>query len=566
MVLRLSNTVRFGISALALSAGLSAAPRLLLTQTAFTTSIAQGSNGNPITVDAANKGDGSLSLSVASSVSWLAPSLGAARPCAFSRCIPVQIALQTSALAKGTYTGFVTVSDPNAIDAPQTIAVTVQIGGAVPDSLEFFAAPRGSASRTFIAGGSPKAAVTAGNNFLSISAPGAGSFAFSVPYTVTASANNLAAGDYQGSVALTNSSFGLDNKTIGVTLHVTTQPIASIGPASLSFRIAQGAAKQTAGVGVANSGQGTLTVSGVTASTASGGSFLSAQTISGGVSVTADPSGLSPGVYQGSVVVASNAANSSVAIPVTLTVLAAGPPVASAGGVVNNGNFGSNESLAQGDIVAVFGDQFTAGDPQQAGSLPLPTSLGGAQVFVNNQPVPVYYVSAGQINFQIPYDAAIGDGTVRIDNNGQRGNSVFVNIKAREPRLLSPFNIAPYAILTTPTGQLTGIPSNPVKAGDTVVIYMIGLGPTSPSVNSGEASPTNPLATVPGGAKVCFGGGGFGGTPLCTDAQFAGLTPGFVGLYQVNVAIPVGVPIGLTVPFYIQLTDTTSNTVQIAVQ
>ena len=566
MVLRLSNTVRFGISTLALSAALSAAPRLLLSpQTAYIASIPQGSNGNPITVDAANKGDGSLSLSVASSVPWLVPTLGSARPCAFTTCIPVQIALQTSALAKGTYTGFVAVRDPNAIDAPQTISVTVQIGGAVPDSLEFFAPPNGSDSRTFVAGGSPKAAVTAGNNFLSISAPGAGSFAFNVPYTVTASATTLGAGDYQGSIALTNSSFGLDNKTIGVTLHVTTQPIASIGPASLSFRIAQGAAKQTAGVGVANSGLGTLTVSGVATSTASGGSFLSAQTISGGVSVTADPSGLSPGVYQGTVTVASNAANSSVAIPVTLTVLAAGPPVASAGGVVNNGNFGSNESLAQGDIVAVFGDQFTAGDPQQAGSLPLPTSLGGSQVFVNNQPVPVYYVSAGQINFQIPYDAAIGDGTVRIDNNGQRGNSVFVNIKAREPRLLS-LGGGPYAILTTPTNALTGIPSNPVKAGDTVVIYMIGLGPTSPPVNSGEASPTNPLATVPGGAKVCFGGGGFGGTPLCTDAQFAGLTPGFVGLYQVNVAIPVGAPTGLTVPFYIQLTDTTSNTVQIAVQ
>ena len=566
MVLKLSNTARLGFSVFALSAVLSAAPRLLLSpQTAYVASIPQGSNGNPITVDAANKGDGSLNLSVASSVPWLVPALGSARPCAFTRCIPVQIALQTSALAKGTYTGFVTVSDTNAIDAPQTISVTVQIGGAVPDSLEFFAAPNTSASRTFVAGGSPKTAVTAGANFLSISAPGAGSFAFNVPYTVTASANTLGAGDYQGSITLSNSSFAPDNKTIGVTLHVTTQPIAIVAPATLGFRVGQGAAKQTAGVGVSNSGQGTLTVSGVTTSTVSGGDFLSAQTISGGVSVTADPGGLSPGAYQGTVTVASNAANSSVAIPVTLTVLAAGPPTAAAGGVVNNGNFGSNESLAQGDIVAVFGDQFTAGDPQQASSLPLPTNLGGAQVFVNNQPVPVYYVSAGQINFQIPYDAAIGDGTVRIDTNGQRGNSVFVNIKAREPRLLS-LGGGPYAILTTPTNALTGIPSNPVRAGDTVVIYMIGLGPTSPPVNSGEASPTNPLATVPGGAKVCFGATGFGSTPLCADAQFAGLTPGFVGLYQINVAIPVGVPTGLTVPMYIQLIDTTSNTVQIAVQ
>ena len=565
MFLRLSNVLQLAPALVAMSPLLSAAPRLVLTpQSAFTVSIAQGSNPAPITVDAGNKGDGSLNLRVASSVPWLSPTLGAPHACAFTQCTPVQISAQTSSFAKGIYTGFVTVSDPNAIDAPQSISVTVQVGGAVPDQLEFFLPPAGSTSKTFVAGGAPRANVAAGGNFLSVAVNGVGSFSFNVPYVVTASADGMPTGDYQGSITLSGSSFVPDNKTIGVTLHVTTQPIANVGPASLSFRIAQGAATQTAGIGVSNSGQGTLTVTGVAAATSSGGNWLSAQTISGGASATADAGGLAPGTYQGTVTISSNAANGSVVIPATLTVLAAGPPTAAAGGVVNNGTFGANEPVAQGDIVAVFGDQFTAGVPQQADNLPLPTNLGGTQVFVNDQPAPVYYVSAGQVNFQIPYEAAIGNGTVRVDN-GQRGNSVFVNIMARAPRLLL-LGGGPYAILTTPGNALTGISGSPVKAGDTVVIYMIGLGPTSPAVASGVASPANPLATVPGGARVCFGGSGIFGMAQCTDALFAGLSPGFVGLYQVNVQIPQSVPSGLNVPMTIQLSDTASNTVQLAVQ
>ena len=68
-----------------------------------------------------------------------------------------------------------------------------------------------------------------------------------------------------------------------------------------------------------------------------------------------------PGIYTGTVTIASNAANSSVAVPVQFTVEAQTAPIAYAGGAVNNGTFASGESLAQGDIAAVFGDQLTLG-------------------------------------------------------------------------------------------------------------------------------------------------------------------------------------------------------------
>ena len=559
---------------LTLTSMLNAAPRLGLAQTALTVSIVPGQNGTAQSIDASNLGDGVLNLSVTSSVSWLSASIGAPHTCSLKgNCIPIQIALQTTALTAGVYTGTVTVSDPNAVDAPQFVTVTALVGGDVPAKLEYYVPSNGSALTTFTTGGSVTTMVSNNTPWLAIAADGAGSFAFGtpVPYTVTATAQNgMATGDYNGTIAISGSSFAPDNKSIAVLLHVTTQPILQPNPSSIAFRIAQGANKQTDYVVTSNGGQGTLSVSSVTAGgvpAATPATWLSAQIVSGNaslVSIVADPTGLSPGTYQGTVTIASNAANSSVIVPVQLNVVAQTAPVSAAGGVVNNGTFAAGESLAQGDIAALFGDQLTYGDPQQAGSLPLPAILGGTQVLVNGQPAPVYYVSASQINFEIPIDAATNDATVQVVRNGQAGNIAYLNIQVSEPRFIT--NGGTYAIMTTPNGTLTGIPSHPVTAGDIVVIYTIGLGPTSPPVPSGTASPTSPLAVIdPTTVLACFGNNSPFSPAPCVNPQFVGLSPGFVGLYQINLVIPQGLTSG-NVPFSFTVNGVPSDVVQLAVQ
>ena len=113
---------------------LQAAPMLRLVNTAVVAvPLPVGGNGGTQIVEAYNAGDGSLSLSnPASSVSWIATSVGPSRACtttkASATCLPIQLALNTSALAAGTYTGSVTVNGSNVVDAPQTITVTVRIG------------------------------------------------------------------------------------------------------------------------------------------------------------------------------------------------------------------------------------------------------------------------------------------------------------------------------------------------------------------------------------------------------------------------------------------------------
>lgn len=553
---------------LILAGGLSAAPKLRLSTAAlgpiFTTA---GQNGAAQSVDAANIGDGSLALSASASVTWITPSIGTARACTLApSCLPVQIALNTSTLTRGSYTGTVTVRDPNAVDAPQTITVTVQVGSAIPDTMDIYVAPGGTAASRFMA---PRifwsVSNPAGGPTLAVSTPGGGSFDFSFPYDVTVRAPaGTVDGDYNGSFTVTGSSVAGDNKTVPVTAHVTSQPIAKWAPASVTFKMAQGAAKTTQAAVFSNNGLGTLTVSGVTGNP----TWLTATVQSNVVLLTADPAGMSPGAYPATITVASNARNGPAKIPVELDVVAAGPPVTSFQGVVDNALFAAGDPVAPGGIVALFGEQLTTGPPGSAASLPLKNTLNGTSVFVNDQPAPVYFVSANQLDFLIPYATPSGDAVVRVDRDGQRGNSVSLKVAPTVPRLLR-LGIGDYGIVVL--GDLTtfavpgnlGIPGRPAKAGtDAIVLYALGLGQTNPPALDGQAA-TAAEVTRP---KVVFGESVVPGSGFRADPFYAGLTPGLVGLYQINVIVPDDCPRGDAIPVNLDMGGVVSNQVNIAVQ
>ena len=76
--------------------------------------------------------------------------------------------------------------------------------------------------------------------------------------------------------------------------------------------------------------------------------------------------------------------------------------------------------------------------------------------------------------------------------------------------------------------------NNPARLGDAVTAYMTGLGSTIPLVETGMPGPFSPLATAPLSCTT----GSFGiGEPV--EVLFSGMAPGLIGIYQVNLRLPV---------------------------
>jgi uncharacterized protein (TIGR03437 family) len=171
---------------------------------------------------------------------------------------------------------------------------------------------------------------------------------------------------------------------------------------------------------------------------------------------------------------------------------------------------------------------------------------------VNGEAAPLYYTSFGQIAFQMPTDVALGTAQVQIQRDGQTGNTISVDVVQRAPRIdVITDNCVNGCNLRNAT-----VPST---AGDTIVLWAYGLGPTTPAVAAGAAPPATPPLVDPT-LSVLFGGG-VGGLNVTPD--FAGMTG--IGLYQINVTIPPGSPTGL-VPVSLVFPDSVSNQIQILIQ
>ena len=564
----------------ALCPALHAAPRLVLSATTLgPLRISAGSNGSVQTVEALNAGDGALSLTATATASWLSATVGAAKACTVlsGTCNTIGITLSTAALTAGTYTEFIVLADPNAVDTPQEIAVTVNIAG-VPDSITLYVSPNGFGASQAFSYIYPTSAITAtattqsGGNWL-VFTPAGGSIA-NLPNTIQVTAlTGQGAGTYSGSVVVSGSSLAADNKIIAVTMIVTSSPILDLSVVSTVrfYGYAGGDKPFSSYITFPGSGAGTLKITGATSSAA----FLTAAVFSSNtISITADPAALTAGSYTGTVTMTSNAANNSlVSIPVEFVVYPAGPNVISVGGIVNAATYVS-ESFAPGDIVSIFGTQLAAAGTSATnpGLPPLANKLGNVQVLVNGAPVPLYYVSSKQINFQVPYSLTAGQvATVQVTSGGTAGNRRSMTIASNTPRLLVfPGN---YGIIANATDGSLALPpslvipsyvSHPAKPGDVLVFYAIGFGQTSPAAVEGNAASGTTLQNAPK-TTVTFGALFSVGIPVTVTASFAGLTPSAVGLYQINVTVPPDVPFSNSLPVTVTVGNGISNTVNVAI-
>lgn len=542
--------MQFASSAILIFLGsltLSAAPKLRLTSTTVgPISVAQGGNAVSRSIDAYNAGDGALNLQYSSSAPWVSASTGGARPCTDREgsCLPINFNFNTSGLGAGTQTAMVTVSDPNALDAPQTVAVTVQVGGGVPSSVRLYVPPDGrTAEATFSTNSnlSANATTQSGGPWLSLALEGTGSFRFVYPYRIRARhLDGMPEGAYIGQIATSGSGIGTENRSIGVTLQVTSQPIAQ-APSEVVIRAAEGSAAQRSSIALGNAGLGTLLLSGVTTATTSGGEWLTAELAENApvVNLAAKVEGLGAGTYNGTASIQSNAAQGTIQVPVRLEVVPAGPPLSFYNTVRNTADF--EPDLAPGSLAIIRGEQFTLGEAQQPQDSPVPTEVSGTRVLVNDVAAPIFSLNSNQIAFQVPYEVSAGEAAILVERDGNRGNSVSALIQPRAPRIVRT-GVGEAGMVQLADGSLA-TPENPAHLGDTVTIFVVGLGGTDVAVTSGALSPAEePLPRVNPAPQVIFGSP-FTGTTVA-DPVYAGLAPNLVGVYHVSVVIPFEVPAG----------------------
>ncbi len=230
------------------------------------------------------------------------------------------------------------------------------------------------------------------------------------------------------------------------------------------------------------------------------------------------------------------------------------------GGVANAGSF-DKAALGPTTVASLFGTNLattTAG----AATVPLPTSLGGIRVIVDGRAAPLFYVSPGQVNFQIPdrlpttphVPADTGYVTsVRVERDGLTSNASYIGLRATTPGIMT--YGAGQAVATNASNQIIG-PDNPAKTGEVITMYFVGVSNLSETVAAGTAAPLDRLVRVLGVSSVLVNG-------LAISPQFIGLTPGSVGLLQVNFAIP-NLPSG-EYTIYLNLSGVRSNEVKLQV-
>jgi len=205
-------------------------------------------------------------------------------------------------------------------------------------------------------------------------------------------------------------------------------------------------------------------------------------------------------------------------------------PVVSANGVVNAASFATR--ISPGALATVFGSNFAL--TNVGAQTPLPVSLEGVSVSVNGQLAPVLYVTSTQVNFQVPWETALGPAAVTVAVNGGASNAVTVNVLGAAPGLFS--SSSGQAIVQNSDYTLNG-PANPAKAGSTIIAYLSGSGTVAPAVADGAAAPSNTLVYLNSGSSATIGSS-------TAQVSFAGLAPGFVGLVQMNIVVPSSLPTG----------------------
>jgi uncharacterized protein (TIGR03437 family) len=229
---------------------------------------------------------------------------------------------------------------------------------------------------------------------------------------------------------------------------------------------------------------------------------------------------------------------------IAITGTSLGPPVIGPTTVMSTSSFLSG-LVAPGDQISIFGANLGPTTGVRADvTKTLPTSLGGTTVTFDGVAAPMYYSSSGIVSVQAPSSLATG-GTTQIQVVNSSGSSLSV------PQIAATTNPGVFTYEVGGPGQAKAVNQDgslngdgsiqsshrPAPAGSIISVYATGLGAVSPAVAAGNVTPASPLSSTVAPVTATIAG-------RSATVLWAGLAPGLIGTYQVNIMVPPSVPSG----------------------
>jgi uncharacterized protein (TIGR03437 family) len=239
-------------------------------------------------------------------------------------------------------------------------------------------------------------------------------------------------------------------------------------------------------------------------------------------------------------------------------------PLVTPGGIVSAANPVSDAPIAPGQFISIYGINLATSNVSSPASS-YQTTLAGTQVLLGGVPLPLQFVSSGLINAVVPFGIPI---------NGIQELLIAQNSAYSLPETVVVASASPAIFTQDESGQGAGViviyktngtvyetsPTQPASAGDLLLVYCDGLGPVNPASADGAPAPSSPpFATTVSPVTATVGG-------VPAQVQFAGLAPGYIGVYQVNVTVPSGVSPGSNVPIVLTTSGFSSSPATVTIQ
>jgi uncharacterized protein (TIGR03437 family) len=236
------------------------------------------------------------------------------------------------------------------------------------------------------------------------------------------------------------------------------------------------------------------------------------------------------------------------------------------GGTLNNLNPVVGQPVAPGTIAQVYGSSLAI-STVEPGVLPIPTIFNGTYALIGPYQAPLYFLSNGQLNVQIPSELDTSQQyPILVSVNNALSLPDTVDFAPATPGVLSnldgpePPSVQNGAhIKAQHNADFSLVTSaNPAKPNEYIIMYVVGMGATNPKVASGQAAPdVEPLARVTVQPTVTVDN-------QQANIAYAGLTPRSVGLYQVVFQVPSNARSG-DLDVVLKQGDRVANTVKLPV-